>query len=301
MNIIQYIQETFANLRDGFQGERLGSTRILHPNGKIYTGYVYDVHGNKFPIVVRYSVDTITVPFTNSISGYILGFGIRIAKDHTVMQESMKNDSDGVAMTRALVYKGYIADCLFVHVTRKEPIEDIINLSPFQDFVNHSYVRPESVGEALSLAKAVALLRLTGIFSCVIQIEQVLKFLGYQKLSDQISERSIAKLNIFTENPLCNKLVITTSNDKKISFYLDEVVKNPDSTSTTSDSVNIKFVHDGQTFPLAPKYKTGFWRLYYIMSQYVLYTWKYFTNSFSKDIYEEIPYQYKKNREISIL
>lgn len=301
MSILQYIQETFANLSDGFFGLRLGSTRVIHTNGKIYNGYVYDIHDNKYPIVVRYSVDTATAPLTNSISGYVLGIGIRIAKDSIVMEESMKKNSEGVSMSRSLIDKGCIADCLFVHITRNKPIEDINNVSEFHDFFNHSYIRPQSVTQALSLSKAVSLLRLTGIFSCVVKIEKVLKILGYPKLSDQISERSIAKLNIFTENPLYNKIVISTSNDNKIAFYVDKVAKNPDPTSLTSDSDNIKFVHDGQTFPIDPKYKTGIWRLYYITGQFILYTWKYFTNSFSKDIYEEIPYQYKKNREISIL
>lgn len=290
------IQERFQDIFNGAFGLRLGLTRLLHPTGVFYTGHVLDANNNKRNIHVRYSVDPLKVPFTNQVCGYVSAFAIRIYKDYEMFPSTTKIVNQASNLTDS----GDLADCIFVKVLDNPP-QDPNDFTTNDLFSNHSYFKPNSLKQALALAKIVATTRLFGVFSCVNKIENVLRLLGYPRLADHICAQSIATLHVDSNDPEFTKLVLDRPNTlTPIIFYIGKNPNNPDTSVSTKDSDNIKFVHDFQPFDINPRYKQALWRTTYTLSQYLVYTFKYFANTFSKDIYEEIPYQYKKIQDIAL-
>lgn len=290
------IQKQFQDMFNGAFGFRLGLTRLLHPSGVFYTGHVFDNNNTKHNIHVRYSIDTLKVPFTDEVCGYVSAFAIRIYKNYDNFESTTKINNKASELTDS----GDIADCIFVKVLDNPP-QNPNDFTVNDIFSNHSYFKPQSLKQALALAKIVATTRLFSVFSCVVKIENVLKLLGYPHLSAHICSQSIASLHVDTNDQNYTKLVLNRPNTlSPITFYINKTPNNPDTSVTTQDSNNIKFVHDFQPFNIKPCYKQALWRTIYTLSQYSLYTYKYFANTFSKDIYEEIPYQYQKINEISL-
>ncbi len=297
MSIFNYIQVQITELFNGFQGLRLGKTRLLQPVGIFYKGYVYDSHNVKLPVIVRYSTDTLINPIIKKPSLFLYGFGIRVFKDNSYIQESMLLDFNNKPKASSLSESGLIADAFFIKMLENPPPTDITDIDD-QELFNHAYIKPKNLTQTLAFSNAVAFLRLVGAFPIVVKIDNLLKLLGFSTLSQNICDKSIAKLTVDLNNSQHNKLILHSANNKPIVFYLEKTPYNPDS-SNSLDSNNMKFIHQLQTFDVLPSHKKGFRRICYLFSQYFLYTYRYLSNTFSEDIYEEIPYEYKRIHKIS--
>lgn len=292
MSSILNTLSNFKNLISGSQGFRISFPRIFHKTGVFYKGYVYDSNLQSLPVVLRLSEQRF-----GSLNLY--GITMRVFKDEKYIKESMIMNTDDKDKSNAfyLSQSGVIADAFFVQYYSEQKSLDITNFNK-EIFSNHVYTKPTNVKDLFILVALLTLTRLTGAFPLVVKIDNFLKLLGYNPLSDNISDKSISSLNINSDSEF-HQLTLYSHNNEAINIYIDKNPLNPDSSSDTLDTNNIKFIHQLEQFNLLPKYKRTFWFNVYIFRQYIVYTYRYITNTLSNNIYDEIPYEYKKIQEIS--